>query len=144
MKILTWNERHNHQHVDSSPTSTTTTTQKCNCFFQQPYGYDMCTCNDMTIRVLRPHPPLLIQQTGIIIPGNGGVGTLQLWTTRSILSVKMDRENSLTFCSSSGDRTLYLLICSQSLQPIAPQAGAMICTFYSISYQCGIETQCDQ
>jgi hypothetical protein len=49
-----------------------------------------------TIRVLRPHPPLVSWQTGIIIPGNGGVGTLQLWTTRTILSVKMDRENSLT------------------------------------------------
>jgi hypothetical protein len=29
-------------------------------------------------------------------PVDGGVGTLQLWTTRTILSVKMDRENSLT------------------------------------------------
>jgi hypothetical protein len=36
------------------------------------------------------------RQTGITIPGNGGVETLQLWTTRTILSVKMDRENSLT------------------------------------------------
>jgi hypothetical protein len=53
-------------------------------------------CDWLTIRVLRPHPPLVIRQTGIIISGNGGVGTLQLWSTRTILSVKMDRENSLT------------------------------------------------
>jgi hypothetical protein len=36
------------------------------------------------------------RQTGITIPRNAGIGTLQLWTTRTILSVKMDRENSLT------------------------------------------------
>jgi hypothetical protein len=31
-----------------------------------------------TIRVLRPHPPFVIRQTGIANPGNGGEGTLQL------------------------------------------------------------------
>jgi hypothetical protein len=29
--------------------------------------------HDMTIRVLRPPPPLVIRQTGITIPGNGGI-----------------------------------------------------------------------
>jgi hypothetical protein len=38
----------------------------------------------VTIRVLRLHPPLVIRQTGITIPRNGGVGTLQLWTARTI------------------------------------------------------------
>jgi signal recognition particle GTPase len=33
---------------------------------------------NMTVRVLRPRPPLVIRQTGITISGNGGVGTLQL------------------------------------------------------------------
>jgi hypothetical protein len=43
----------------------------------------LCTkWSDMTIRVERPHPSLVIQQTGI--------------TTRTILSVKMNRENSHT------------------------------------------------
>jgi hypothetical protein len=48
------------------------------------------------LRVLRPNPPFMIRQTGITIPGNGGVWTLQLWISRTILSVKMDRENSIT------------------------------------------------
>jgi hypothetical protein len=43
------------------------------------------TWHDMTYGVLRPHPPLMIWQTGIIIPGNEGVETIQLWTTRTIL-----------------------------------------------------------
>jgi hypothetical protein len=33
---------------------------------------------EMTIRGLRPLPPLVIWQTEITIPGKGGVGTLQL------------------------------------------------------------------
>jgi hypothetical protein len=40
---------------------------------------------DRTIRVWRPHPPLVIRQTRITIQGKWGVGTLQLWTTRTIL-----------------------------------------------------------
>jgi hypothetical protein len=31
--------------------------------------------DNMTIRVQRPRPPLVIRQRGITIPGNGGVGT---------------------------------------------------------------------
>jgi hypothetical protein len=45
-------------------------------------------------------------------PVDGGV---QLWTTRTILSVKMDRENSLTLLCPSGDWTPYLLIRSPPL-----------------------------
>jgi hypothetical protein len=50
---------------------------------------------------LRPQTPKHIrggwsQYTDTSEPIDGGVGTLLLWTTRTILSVKMDRENSLT------------------------------------------------
>jgi hypothetical protein len=50
---------------------------------------------------LRPQTPKHIRggwshYTDTSEPVDGGVRTLQLWTTRKILSVKMDRENSIT------------------------------------------------
>jgi hypothetical protein len=36
--------------------------------------------SDMTIRVERPHPPLVIQSTGITILGNRGMGCRDLIT----------------------------------------------------------------
>jgi hypothetical protein len=35
------------------------------------YSQTMRERHDITIRVFHPHPPLVIQQKGITIPGNG-------------------------------------------------------------------------
>jgi hypothetical protein len=59
-----------------------------------------------------PHPPLVIRQTGLTIPGKRGVGTQHLWTTRAIFAWTTEIA-SFGVRGPIGDRTPYLLICSQ-------------------------------
>jgi hypothetical protein len=64
---------------------------------QRAFNVFKNTLNDLVI-ALRPQTPKHIrggwsQYTDTSEPVDGGVGTLQLRTTRTILSVKMDRQN---------------------------------------------------
>jgi hypothetical protein len=51
---------------------------------------------------------------GTTIPWIGAVGTESIWTTRTILSVEMDRETASLGCGLNGDSTSYHLNYSQN------------------------------
>jgi hypothetical protein len=78
---------------------------------------------------LRPQTPKRIRggwshYTDTSEPVDGGVGTLRLWTTRTILSVKMDRENRLTLLWPEWGSSLIPSDPQSELLTDAPQAQA--------------------
>jgi hypothetical protein len=80
---------------------------------------------------LRPQTPKHIRggwshYTDTSEPVDGGV----LWTTRTILSVKMDRENSLTLIWPKWVLNPYLLIRSQTLIDCATGPGYSVCLMF--------------
>jgi hypothetical protein len=87
----------------------------CSCTYTHMLGF---------VIALRPQTPKHIRggwsrYTDISEPVDGGVGTLQLWTTWTILSVKMDRENSLTLLWPEwGSNPIPSLICQKITQHI--------------------------